>query len=92
MTNDNNQGVGSPQTFGEKAVGLSFNPSNDDKVGNIKKSCAAVIDVLNDERNAIKSSKDEDDGQNGERIAMLTIAIRAIQDGQMWGVKAVTWK
>jgi hypothetical protein len=79
-------------TFGEKSVGLNFNPSNDDAVGRIKRSCADAIDVLNNERIAIKTSQNEDDGQNGERLAMLTLAIRAIQDGQMWGVKAVTWK
>lgn len=80
------------QTFGEKAVGLNFNPSNDDAVTRIKKSCADAIDILNNERISIKTSQNEDDGQNGERLAMLTLAIRAIQDGQMWGVKAVTWR
>lgn len=89
---DSNQNVGRQQTFGERAVGLSFNPSNQDDVSLIKKTCADAIDVLNDARHAIKTSESEDDGQNGERIAMLTIAIRAIQDGQMWGVKAATWR
>ncbi len=33
-------------TFGEKSVGLSFNPSNDDKVGLAKKYIAQAIDLL----------------------------------------------
>ena len=39
------------QTFGQKAVGLSFNPSNDDAVANCKAEFAAVIDRMNDLRN-----------------------------------------
>ncbi len=79
-----------PLTFGEKAVGLTFNPSQDPGVDEIKKSCAAVIDDLHKKREEVKAS--EDDGQNGERIAQYTLAIRSIQDGQMWGVKARTWR
>lgn len=36
-------------TFGEKSVGLSFNPSNDDKVGLAKKYIAQAIDLLEKE-------------------------------------------
>lgn len=35
------------QSFGEKAVGLSFNPSNDDLVSQIKARFAADIDEMN---------------------------------------------
>jgi hypothetical protein len=34
-------------TFGEKLVGLTFNPSNDDKVGKAKKLCAELADLVN---------------------------------------------
>lgn len=34
-------------SFGEKAVGLKFNPSNNDSVGQIKQKFANIIDVLN---------------------------------------------
>ena len=72
----------SEQTFGKKAVGLSFNPSNDDKVGQIKLKSAELIDHLNNEREAT-------DSQEVKR--MLSIAITDLQSAQMWAVKAVTW-
>ena len=37
-------------TFGEKAVGLSFNPSGDDAVAQCKKEFAVVIDRMNEFR------------------------------------------
>lgn len=36
-------------TFGEKLVGLSFNPSNDDKVAQAKRLCADLADLLHTE-------------------------------------------
>lgn len=70
-------------TFGEKAVGLSFNPSKMPEVDNIKRSCAAAIDVIYDLKKA---------EHVGEKIAQFQLAIRSIQEGQMWGVKAATWQ
>lgn len=70
-------------TFGQKAVGLSFNPSNDDKVGKAKQSFADAIDQLNDLRNATTS---------GEVKRMCSVAITECQTAQMWAVKAITWK
>lgn len=69
-------------TFGERAVGLSFNPGKNPEVENIKRKAASLIDALHDYRSAT---------EDGEVKAQLTIAIREIQTGQMWGVKAVTW-
>ena len=73
-------------TYGEKAVGLTFNPGGMPEVNAIKTACAAVIDELNTQREKAKA-----DG-NGEKIAQYTLAIRDIQTGQMWGVKAATWQ
>lgn len=39
--------IGRTQTFGEKLVGLTFNPSNDDAVGNVKQKFADAADILN---------------------------------------------
>jgi hypothetical protein len=75
-------------TFGEKAVGLTFNPSNNPEVDAIKRTCANAIDVIHDIR-VIEKMKDT---PSGEKIAQYTLAIRAIQDGQMWAVKGNTWK
>ena len=36
-------------TFGEKLVGLTFNPSNDDKVSKAKRLCADLADLLHTE-------------------------------------------
>ena len=69
-------------TFGQKAVGFTFNPGGKEEVNQIKKLSADLIDELNNQRLKV----------TGEAAAQFTIAIRAIQDGQMWGVKAATWQ
>lgn len=71
------------QSFGEKAVGLSFNPSNDDLVSQIKARFAEDIDEMNALRLRTES-------QEVKRLA--SIAITEIQGAQMWAVKAATWK
>ena len=70
-------------TFGEKAVGLTFNPSNDDAVAQCNAEFAAVIDRMNDLRNA---------SDNPEIKRMASVAITEAQGAQMWAVKAITWK
>ena len=70
-------------TFGEKAVGLTFNPSNDDAVAKCKAGFAAQIDGMNDLRNSTK---------NPEVARMASSAITEAQTAQMWAVKAITWK
>jgi hypothetical protein len=70
-------------TYGEKAVGLTFNPSNDDSVAQCKAEFACVIDRMNILR--MTSSNDE-------VKRMASIAITEAQTAQMWAVKAITWK
>lgn len=70
------------QTFGEKAVGLSFNPSGDDKVSRVKKLYAEIIDLMNEERATTHS----------ERNRLVSVSITEAQGAQMWAVKALTWK
>ena len=87
----------SEQTFGQKAVGLSFNPSNDDKVGQIKLKFAELIDLLHNEREVARTavlntlSNGREATVNEEIKRMLSIAITDLQSAQMWAVKAVTW-
>ena len=69
-------------TFGEKAVGLTFNPSGDENVKLIKEAYAAIIDTLNQLRGEDRS----------EKARLLSIAITEAQTAQMWAVKAITWK
>lgn len=70
-------------TFGEKAVGLSFNPSGDPSVHSAKKCMAIAIDFMNDFR---------DRTANSEQRRLASIAITELQGAQMWMVKALTWK
>jgi len=72
-------------SFGQKAVGLSFNPSGNSEVNNIKTSIAETIDYVNNLRNTAKSEN------NSEKIRMYSIAITELQSAQMWAVKASTW-
>lgn len=70
-------------TFGEKACGVSFNPSNDDLVAKFKKGFAELVDGCNNLRA---------DLDNAEQKRMLSLAITDLQTAQMWVVKAITWK
>lgn len=69
-------------TFGEKAVGLKFNPSGNEKVDKLKQLYGEIIDLLNEDR-----------GDNrDERARLASVAITDAQGAQMWAVKAVTWE
>lgn len=46
-------------TFGEKAVGLTFNPSNNVEVQEIKEQCAKLIDFLAQFREAADTSNEQ---------------------------------
>ena len=71
------------QTFGQKAVGLSFNPSGDDAVGQAKQGFADLIDQMNYLRVKPRSP---------EITRLASVAITEMQTAQMWAVKALTWK
>jgi hypothetical protein len=71
-------------TFGEKLVGLNFNPSNDDKVSKAKQLCAELADLLHD------------DSENSETTHLKSIleknAYCEILNAQMNVVKVLTLK
>lgn len=69
-------------SFGEKAAGVTFNPSNDPVVDEIKKKTAELIDLIHGLRS----------GVTGEAARYYSKAISHIEDGQMNAVKARTWK
>lgn len=82
-TQDSTKGTQTnPLSFGERAVGLSFNPSGDPAVQTIKAAYAAVIDQLNDIRTQAGQS---------EKGRLLSVAITEAQSAQMWAVKGITW-
>jgi hypothetical protein len=70
-------------TYGERAVGLDFNPSGDAAVARVKALYAEIIDMLAAGRECRNS---------GETIRLHSAAITAAQGAQMWAVKAITWK
>jgi hypothetical protein len=72
------------QTFGQKAVGLFFNPSGDDAVGTAKQAIADAIDQMDNLRNNAETC------QGAKRHA--STAITMLEDAQMRMVKAITWK
>lgn len=80
---DETQNDNRPFTFGEKAVGITFNPGGHPEVESVKRQCADIIDNLNDARNRTDS---------GDVKRMFSEAITNIQTGQMWAVKAITWQ
>lgn len=83
MTTETNNVPVREMTFGEKAVGLTFNPSGDPAVHAVKQSYANIIDQLNDRRQF---------EPDGEIKRLLSVAITEAQGAQMWAVKAITWK
>ena len=70
-------------SYGQKAVGLTFNPSNDDKVALCKQKFADLIDEMNNLRNQTLSQ---------EVKRMCSISITELQTTQIWCVKSLTWK
>lgn len=73
-------------TFGQKAVGLSFNHGEGDiftQVNTAKQTCADAIDQMK----AIMDAEGR-----SERAVLATIAYRKLQSAQMDMVKAITWK
>ena len=70
-------------SFGERAVGLTFNPAGSHEVENCKREFAAVIDRMNYLR---------EQTTDAEVKRMASIAITESQTAQMWAVKAITWR
>lgn len=75
--------TGREMTYGEKAVGLTFNPSGDAKVNEVKELYAKIIDLCNELRT---------EAGQGEKGRLLSVAITEAQGAQMWAVKGITYK
>lgn len=74
-------------TFGEKAVGLTFNPSGSPNVDACKRGFASEIDRMHQLREQILATKGE-----CEQARLCSVAITEMQTAQMWAVKAITWR
>lgn len=71
-------------TFGEKLVGLNFNPSNDDAVSKAKRLCADLADLLWTESMQFEIS------DSHQRL--FNHAVGEILNAQMCTVKVLTLK
>jgi hypothetical protein len=71
-------------TFGQKAVGVTFNPSGNPDVDELKRRFALIIDQCHLRRQSLMA------GSDAHRL--WSIAITEAQGAQMWAVKAATWK
>lgn len=73
-------------TFGEKLVGLTFNPSGDETVNRVKTICAELADILD--------AKRTDSVQNGTynnlRQLIIENSFSEVLNAQMNIVKAIT--
>ena len=88
MTEETNQGTSTRQmTAGEIAVGLTFNPSGDERVNKIKTLMAEVFDI-------VEQSVPADDGtlETARKRKMRDNALGEIITAQMWAVKVITLK
>jgi hypothetical protein len=74
-------------TFGQKAAGVSFNPSKDPSVDKIKGLFAEIIDLCHDEVESLHNGGDK----NGDKRYYFNKAIAYAEDAQMNAVKAITW-
>ena len=83
-------------TKGEYRVGITFNPSNDDMVGRIKRAAADLIDLIE----GIPQPRIDGDmttekwvhasAHLNEVRRLQALAMTAIEEGAMWAVKAAT--
>lgn len=67
-------------TEGEYKVGIDFNPSGDDMVGQIKRRSADLIDLIE----TIETMGVPEAGR------LKSLAKTAFEEGAMWAVKAAT--
>ena len=72
-------------TFGQQLVGLSFNPSGDDKVARAKQLCAELADLLHDHYSSREAS-------SALEINLYHHTVGEILNAQMNVVKVLTLK
>ena len=77
-------------TFGERAVGLTFNPSGDEKVNKAKQLMADALDLLKEAE--LEKTENGDAMASWEANVFRTNAFNKIVDAQMALVKYITWR
>ena len=71
-----------PLTYGQKAVGINFNPGGDANVNKVKALYAQIIDLMVEVKGTVPSVQGR----------LASIAITEAQTSLMLAVKAITWK
>jgi len=89
MENTENPGVVGIQetkilSFGEILVGIEFNPSNDDRVAQVKQKMAEIANILKDAYN--------DGDKSPVKSLLFDHAVGEIVNAQMSVVKVITLK
>ena len=79
------------QTIGQYRVGVSFNPSKNEMVDDIKEKTAELITLL-EKFKIIKSPLDEINPFGLEGCRLITLAQDSYEEAAMWAVKAITKK
>lgn len=86
---DNGQETERQLTFGEQAVGLSFNTSGDEKVNKAKMLMAEAIDLLTEAE--LEKTKGGQAVASWTSNVLKTQAFNTIVTAQMALVKYITW-
>ena len=74
-------------SYGEKLVGINFNPSSDTKVDRVKALCAELADIVNEEVGVIN-----EDSATALQKTLFNHTIGEILNAQMNIVKLITLK
>ena len=77
------------QTFGEKAVGLTFNASGDERVNRAKQLMADAIDLLKDVE--LEKTDNGNKMTSWEANVFRTNAFNRIVEAKMALVQYITW-
>jgi hypothetical protein len=80
------------QTKGEYRVGITFNPSNDDMVGKIKRAAADLIDLIGSIEVHEPGMDDADSAwdRTGEIRRLKGLAMTEVESAARWAVAAAT--
>ena len=73
-------------TLGEARVRVAFNTGNNDTVSEIKLLAAQLIDIIN----SLPEPDSINTAESNELFRVKALAMTAIEEGAMWGVKAAT--
>ena len=77
-------------TKGEYRVGINFNPSADDHVGQIKRMAADLIDYIETIPTNLGTASEDQATRQSEVARLKALAQTTVEEGAMWAVKAAT--